>query len=333
MTTSPRTILRIYFHAAAQDDALYEQLLTVLEGVTPRVQAHPADFSATVDLTGALRYWNRDAEGLTALIRLRILALYGVQSSAGVGPTVGIATMAAACTPPGTVTVVGHDPYEIAAFLRPQLAAALPGIGPATARTLSNFGLRTIGDIADTPLATLQRILGTAAGRQAHDRARGIDDRTVVSQASPKSISASHRFDHDELDPDQHHRTVLALTEQIGAQLRNTHEVTRALTLTVTYADRSQSTRTRKLTEPTAHTPDLATTGRELLTLLALQRARVRTISLRAEHLTPAENATHQLTFDTRDDKARDLEAALDRARTRYGPGIAGAAAAYHRAD
>ncbi|MFC9243949.1 hypothetical protein ACFT7S_07855 [Streptomyces sp. NPDC057136] len=168
---------------------------------------------------------------------------------------------------------------------------------------------------------------------QRNDRARGIDDRAVVPQAPAKSISASHRFDRDELDTDQHHRTVLALTEQIGAQLRDTKEVTRALTLTVTHADRSQTTRTRKLAEPTAHTLDLAATGRELLTLLALERARVRAISLRAEQLTPAETATHQLTFDTRDDRARDLEAALDRARTRYGSGIAGAAAAYRRAD
>lgn len=87
------------------------------------------------------------------------------------------------------------------------------------------------------------------------------------------------------------------------------------------------------MAEPTAHTLGLAATGRELLALLALERARVRAISLRAEQLAPAEDATRQLTFDTRDDEVRDLEAALDRARTRYGPGIAGAAAAYRRAD
>jgi DNA polymerase-4 len=87
--------------------------------------------------------------------------------------------------------------------------------------------------------------------------------------------------------------------------------------------------RTRTLIEPTAHTPDLGATGRELLTLLGLQRARVRAISLRAEWLIPAEQAVHQITLDTRDDKARDLEAALDLARARYGPGVAGAAAAY----
>ncbi|MFE6039878.1 hypothetical protein [Streptomyces sp. NPDC056452] len=85
MTTRPRTVMRIYFHV--QNAELYEQILDVLEGVTPRVQAHPADWSADVDLTGALRYRDHGPESLAAVIRLRILAMYGVQISAGVGPS------------------------------------------------------------------------------------------------------------------------------------------------------------------------------------------------------------------------------------------------------
>ncbi|MGW6564981.1 DNA polymerase Y family protein [Streptomyces sp. NPDC054975] len=332
MTTSPRTIMRIYFHLPEPDEELYEQLLAVLEGITPRVQAHPVDRSADVDLTGALRYWKQDAAGLAAVVRLRALALYGVQSSAGVGPTLGIAVMAAAITPPGAATVVGNSPYDIAAFLRPQPAAALPGIGPAAARALGRLGIRTVGDIADTPLATLQRILGTSAGRQAHDRARGFDDRPLVPGAAPKSLSSTHRFDCDELDPGRHHRAVLGLVEQLGAQLRHDQSIAAALTLTVTYADRTTTSRTRTLAEATAHTPALASTGREMLASLGLQRARVRALSVRAERLQPGETATHQLNLDIRDDKARDLEAALDRARARYGPGVAGTAAAYRQA-
>ncbi|MFB8026848.1 MULTISPECIES: hypothetical protein [unclassified Streptomyces] len=327
MTTSPRTVMRMYFHL--QDTDLYEQVLVVLEGITPRVQAHPADWSADADLTGALRYWDRDPEGLAAVIRLRVLALYGITTSAGVGPSRMIAAMAAAVTPPGAATVVGNSPYEVAAFLRPRRASALPGVGPATARTLTRYGINTIGDIIDTPLATLQRILGIAAGRQVHDRAHGTDDRPVIPAAAPRTITRTYRFDRDELDHDQHRRTIVGLTEQLGSQLRGTHAVCQTLTLTVTYADRASTTRTRTLCEPTAHTPALADTGRELLTGLGLQRARVRAISLRAERLQPAERAPRQLTLDPRDDQARILEAALDRARARFGSNIAGSAAAH----
>ncbi|MFE5484123.1 hypothetical protein [Streptomyces sp. NPDC056527] len=331
MTTSPRTILRIHFHLPDADHGLYEQLLALLEGITPQVEAHPADYSADVSLTGALRYWKQDAAGLVGVIRLRALALHGVQTSAGAGPNRMIAAMAAAITPPGAATIVGNTPYDIAAFLRPRPAAALPGIGPAAARALDRLGIRTVGDIADAPLATLQRILGTAAGRQAHDRALGTDDRPIVPAAAPKSLSRTHRFDRDELDPEQHHRAVLGLVEQLGAQLRHDQSIAAALTLNVTYADRTTTSRTRTLTEATAHTPALASTGRELLASLGLQRARVRALSVRAERLQAAETGTHQLTLDIRDGKARDLETALDRARARYGQGAAGAAAAYRR--
>ncbi|MFB6984495.1 helix-hairpin-helix domain-containing protein [Streptomyces sp. NPDC056304] len=329
--TRARTILRIHFHPAQPSQELYDQLLTILDGITPRVEAHPADWSADADLTGALRYWQQTPAGLVGITRLRTLALTGVQSSAGAGPNRMIAAMAAALTPPGAATIISTSPYDIAAFLGPQQAAMLPGIGPATAKTLARYGIRTVRDIADTPLATLQRILGTTTGRQTHDRANGHDDRPVVPTATPKSISASHPFDRDELDTDQHQRTALALAEHLGARLRDQNDIAQALTLTLTYADRTTTTKTRTLTEPTAHTPALASTTRDLLTRLGLQRARVRAISLRAERLLPASQAAHQLTLDARDNKARDLETALDRARARYGAGIAGAASAYRR--
>ncbi|MFD8416888.1 hypothetical protein ACFV2Q_35005 [Streptomyces sp. NPDC059650] len=236
--------------------------------------------------------------------------------------------MAADVTPPGAATIVGDTPYEIAAFLRPRPTAALPGIGSKIARTLARYGINTIGDLADAPSTTLQRILGSAA-RQIHSLARGMDDRPVVPAAAPRSMSASHRFDRDELDTGRHQRTTLALAEDLGARLRETGEIAKSLTLTVTYADHTHTTRTRTLAEATAHTPALAGTARRLLDDLALQRARVRAISLRAERLSPADHATHQLTLDEHDEKLRRLEAALDRARARYGPGIAGAASAY----
>jgi hypothetical protein len=53
---------------------------------------------------------------------------------------------------------------------------------------------------------------------------------------------------------------------------------------------------------------------------LGLQRARVRAIALRAEGLTPAEEASHQLAFDPVDDKLRRIEEVADRARAKFGP-------------
>ncbi|MFE3137270.1 hypothetical protein ACFXKK_36815, partial [Streptomyces globisporus] len=224
-SNKPRAILRIHFHPVERTEELYGQLLTVVDGISSRVEPLPGDWSAYVDLTGALTYWGRDAEGLVAVLRLRLLALHGVPCSAGAGPTRSIAAMAADATPPGAATVVRDDPYEVAAFLRTKPASALPGIGPRTAKTLARYGITSVGDIADTPLPTLQRILGTTAARLAHDRALGIDERPVVPGAAPRTMSASHRFDRDELDSEQHHRAVLGLVQDLGGRLRTSGEI------------------------------------------------------------------------------------------------------------
>ena len=52
---------------------------------------------------------------------------------------------------------------------------------------------------------------------------------------------------------------------------------------------------------------------------LGLQRARVRSIALRADAPQPATNATRQLTLDNAGDKPLTIEAVADRARARFG--------------
>lgn len=318
-TPPPPAVLHLHFHLPDQDGELYERLLVPLGQITPRVQALPPD-AACLELTGAYRYFDRDPRSLAQLVQLRCVALYGVRSTAAVAGNRMLAAMVCATTPPGKVSVLPDHPYDVAAFLRPRPVAAIPGVGPATARTLARFGLTTIGALADTPLLTVQRLLGTANGRTLHARAHGHDPRPVIPQAPPRTAAADHRFGHDELDPEQHRRALLTLATQLGARLRTDSSVARALTLTTRYADRTTTSRSRALAEPTAHSPALTATAYALYEALGLQRARVHGFSLRAEDLTPAEHATHQLTFDPRDDRARRAEAAADRARARFGP-------------
>ncbi|MFE9468839.1 hypothetical protein ACFYNW_35470 [Streptomyces virginiae] len=313
-----RRILHAHWHLPHSDDAdLYAQLLAVAEGITPRVQAIEPD-AAHLDITGALRYWQRTPEQVAALLRLRTMALHGVQTTCAVAPNRMLATMAAAATPPGRTTVI--DAKDVERWLRPRPVAALYGVGPATAGKLHTYGLHTIGDVAETPMPTLVRLLGAAAGRALHAHAHGQDPRTVQTQPLAKSLAADRAFEHDVLDPAEHRRTLLDLAEEVAARLRDGQQAAGGLAVSVRYADRSTSTRSRTLAEATARTGPIATTAYELYDLLALQRARVRTISLRAQDLRPASEATQQLTLDPGDDRALALEAVTDRARARYGP-------------
>ncbi|MEU0667795.1 hypothetical protein ABZ508_16725 [Streptomyces lavendulocolor] len=309
-------ILYVRFRLEPMYESLLPHLVALLGEFTPVVEAAPPD-AALADVRGAVRYFGRGPTELAAVIRVRALALYGVDCVIGAGPNPMLARMAARDAAPGT-TLVADDPET---FLRGKPVAALDGVGPATARTLCAYGLDSVGRVAAAPLAVLQRIVGARAGRELWERAQGIDRTAVVPNAASRSVAAERAFDRDELDRDRHRRALLSLAGELGARMRSEDQVCRSLTLTVRYADRSATTRTRTLREPTAHTAALTETAYALHEALGLQRARVRGIGLRAEGLMPADKAAHQLSLDPSDDKARRIEAVADRARARFGPG------------
>ncbi|WP_245790251.1 DNA polymerase Y family protein [Streptomyces monashensis] len=317
-----RQILHIRFALAPEHNPdLLQQLRRLLEDFTPRVQMLEPD-SAVADLSGAIRFWHRDARGVTELIQLRALAYYELRSSASAAPNRLLAAMAAALTPPGRRTVIEDSPEAIDAFLRPRPVRELPGIGTRTAAALAEYGLHTIGDVADVPQLTLQRLLGARAGRTLHEQAHGRDTQIVDRTPAPASISAEHHFPHDELGPAEHRRTLLALADDLGARLRTSGQITQGLTCTIRYADQSTTRRSRTLPEATQHTLPLARAAYAVYESLGLQRARVRHISLRADALLPAAKATRQLTLDSNDDKPFAIEAVADRARARFGHGV-----------
>ncbi|MFF8675466.1 hypothetical protein [Streptomyces sp. NPDC015242] len=313
------TILCVRFQLPPTSEAGLPELLGMLEEFTPVVQALPPD-GALADLRGAERYFGRDAVGLASVIRVRALALYGVDCVTGAGPGPMLARVALRYAVPGMTCAVPGEPDAIAEFLADKPVAALPGVGAATARTLAEYGLDTLGLVAAAPLSTLQRLIGAKAGRELREKASGVDRGRVVPNAVSRSLAAERPFGRDELDPDRHRRALLSAAEEIGARLRALEKVCRTLTLTVRYADRSATTRSRTLTEPTAHSPALTRTAYGLYEALGLQRARVRAIALRAEGLDPAEQAAHQLTFDPVDEKVRRIEEVADRARAKFGP-------------
>ncbi|MER6568925.1 hypothetical protein ABT288_22755 [Streptomyces sp. NPDC001093] len=313
------TILCVRFQLPPMYEAALPGLLGLLEDFTPVVEALPPD-GALADLRGAERYFGRSAVELASVIRVRALALYGVDCVIGAGPGPMLARVALQGARPGVTCAVPEDPDGIAEFLAGRPVSALPGVGTATARTLSEYGLDTLGLVAAAPLSTLQRLIGAKAGRELREKASGIDRGRVVPNAVSRSLTTERAFELDELDPDRHRRALLSAAEELGARLRAVRKVCRTLTLTVRYADRSSTTRSRTLKEPTAHSAALTRAAYGMYEALGLQRARVRALALRAEGLAPADQASCQLTFDPVDEKVRRVEEVADRARAKFGP-------------
>ncbi|MEZ0093193.1 hypothetical protein [Streptacidiphilus sp. EB129] len=318
MTRTARTVAYMHLHRVS--DETYRQLFGVLADVTPVVQALPSD-AALLDLTGALRYFDSTPADLGMLAQIKVLARYGVESTVGIGPNRMLATLAAQTADPTAVRVLPDDPATIAAFLGPLPVQALPDVGPRTGRALATYGLTTVADLRTVPLATLQRITSAGTGRLLAERAHGHDPRTVQPGGPPSTLSVRRDFDRDTLDPDTTRRALLSCALELGARLRGSGQVTGRLELEIRFADRSSTSRSRTLREATDHTATLQLQLYDLFESLGLQRARLRTMSVRARGLRPVESASVQLTFDRRTELRRRLDPIMDKATTCFGPG------------
>jgi len=310
-------VLHVRCPVGTGEDA-YRQVLAVLEDLTPVVQAVPPA-AAVADVAGAVRYFALTPYGLALRIRLRVAALIGVRVQIGAAGTWSLAAMASAHTGPDGIVLVPDHPEAVTGFLQPLPVGALYGVGPRQAASLTRYGLHTVGALAAAPVATVQRILGARAGRILHERARGIDPRTVVPTGLPSHVTEQRLLDYDTLDPDLLRTELLDAAVAAGDRLRRRHQVAHSVTLGVAFSDGSRIERTRTLREPTAHTADLRTVAFAVFDSLGLQRARVRGLTLRTEHLTAAAGAPQQITLDRGREDRLLLEPVVDRLNERFG--------------
>ncbi|MFF2650104.1 hypothetical protein [Streptomyces sp. NPDC058045] len=309
----------------------YRAVLELLSEFSSVVQALPPR-AALVELRGAARYFGTAPERLAEIVRLRALVRLGTDLRIGVGPTVTVAATASARAPhPGGVLAV--SPGQVPGFLGPLPVEALHGCGPRHATALAEYGLHTVGALAAAPPATVQRILGGRTGRLLADRAHGVDPRPVVPRRLPPRASVRHRFDGQRLDGASTRAALLGLVVRLGRLLRDRRQKAQALTLRLDFAGGTGWEKTVRLPEPSAHEDDLRTGAYRAMDAAGLQRGRLTAIVLRAEDLLAAEHTAEQISLDPARDARLRAEAAMDRARHRFGPTAIGPATTFPRAS
>ena len=176
-----------------------------------------------------------------------------------------------------------------------------------------------MADIANTPLATLQRALGQASGTHLHELSWGRDPRPVTPHEPEKSVGNEETFEHDIDDPVIIHAHLLRLSDQVAGRLRAAGYVGRTVSLKVRFADFSTITRSRTLTHSTDVGKEIYDTVRGLYESLGLQRVRIRLVGVRMEGLADAQGAPQQLLLGEPEHGRREAEVAVDALRARYG--------------
>jgi DNA polymerase-4 len=132
---------------------------------------------------------------LARLIQKAIFDRTGLTCSIGVAPNKLIAKMASEFDKPNGISVVYED--DVQARIWPLPVRKINGIGPKSEVKLHRLHLHTIGDIARQPREWLVDNFGRSYGAWMHDAAWGRDDRPVVTESEPVSMSRETTFERD----------------------------------------------------------------------------------------------------------------------------------------
>lgn len=287
--------------------------------VTPVVEAMSLD-EAFLDVRGATRRLGAPGE-IAERLRATIYDEQGITCSVGVAASVSVAKVASRRAKPDGVVVV--PPSEVTSFLHPLDIGELYGVGEKTQALLHRFGLLTVGDVAHTPLQTLQRALGDHLGRHLHHLAWGTDRRDLSPTAGPhepeRSMGADETFARDTDDRDVIVRELLRLSARVTARMRAAGVAGRTLTLKVRFADFTTITRSRTMPEATDVTVEVHRAVTHLYDALGLQRARLRLVGVRVEGLVPRATVHRQLVLGEPTHGWADADRAVDRATRRFG--------------
>ena len=165
---------------------LADAVMDVLADVTPLVERISID-EAFLDVSGATHLFG-SPEAIGAAIRWRVRTEIGLPISVGAARTKHLAKIASQVAKPDGLIVV--QPGTEREFLDPLPVGLIWGVGPVNEQRLADLGIRTIGELAQTPGSAVERILGHAVGHKLSAMARDADPRRVATAHHARSVGA-----------------------------------------------------------------------------------------------------------------------------------------------
>jgi len=315
------------------------RLMELFRSVTPLVEPLSLD-EAFLDISGTRRLLGPPAQ-VAHDLRRRVREAEDLSCSIGVASNKLLAKLATERAKPrasreGPVEGSGvHvvEPGDELAFLHPLPVEALWGVGPATLLKLQGLGVRTVGDLAALPLERVTAVLGAATGSHLHALSHGIDDRAVVPDQEPKSISHEETFPVDLTSLERLRPEIVRLSDAVAARLRHHGYRGRTVQLKVRYRDFTTITRSRTLDAPTSRGTDIVDTAWSLLSRLPVHRG-VRLVGVGMANLTREAEQQGTLFDDEGQDDAWDAaNEAVDAIRSRFGDAVIGPASLAGRHD
>src|SRR3989475_532056 len=253
-----------------------QQVMDVFRRYTDLVEPLSID-EAFLDITGSVALLG-PADEIARSIKKAIREATGMTASVGLAPNKFLAKIASDLKKPDGLVVLQEA--DVDQFLRDLPISRLWGVGPKTELRLHEMGFRTIGELASASRESLVRSLGSL-GEHLYQLSQGRDDRPVVPNWEPKSISSETTFDEDTDDRELLLRTILELSDHVAERLRKDDYRARKVTLKLRYSNFSTYTKQHSLQKQIQTGEEIAAAARELFAQFPLNQ-KIRLIGVAA---------------------------------------------------
>src|SRR5271169_1819913 len=307
---------------------LGDAAINVLNDFTPLVERISID-EAFADVVGCTHLFNPPAE-IAAEVRRRVRAEVGLPISIGVARTKHLAKIASQVAKPDGLVVV--DPHSELTFLHDLPVELMWGVGPATKARLAKIDVHTIGQLAEMPEWSVQRVVGRAVGERLTALAWNRDAREIKTHRRTQSAGAQSALGKKPAEERVFRPTLRHLADRIGTRLRAKSRPGRTVTVRVRFADLHAVTRSLTLDAPISATAILAEIAEQLVRTVLADHPDEKYISLLAISVSQLEkhwDAQLELPLGLEDEQRRPgtkrgmarwaADCAVDRVRDRFG--------------
>ncbi len=289
-------------------------VFAIFDDFTPLVEPLSVD-EAFLDVTGSDRLLG-DAVSIAKQIRKRIKNELGLTASVGVSFNKFLAKLASDMDKPDGLTVI--MPEDVMRILPPLPIERMWGVGPATAKRLRTWGVRTFADLQAMSRAELDKRFGKH-GERFYRLSRGEDDRSVTPDHSAKSIGQEQTFGQDVAERDYVKNILFGQVQQVGRRLRKHGLKARGVNIKIRFGEFETISRSTTLADPTDVTDELWGAAKALFDQWADHGfVPVRLVGMNADRI-ESDGDQLGLFIDPQREKSRRLDQAMDAIQSRFG--------------
>ncbi|MFZ2852730.1 MAG: DNA polymerase IV [Rhodocyclaceae bacterium] len=252
-------------------------------GIAPLIEDRGID-EIYIDLSGLCELPD-EMQALARHLKQAVFDATGLTCSIAITPNKLLSKIGSDLDKPDGITLLGE--HDIATRIWPLPVRKINGIGPKAGEKLAALGIKTIAELAQTEPEFLLLHFGRSYGAWLHAAANGIDERPLVTESEPKSISRETTFERD-LHP-VHDRATLTevftgLCRRVADDLQRKGYLGRTIGIKLRFEDFYTVTRDVRLPAATADAATIRRAAGECLRRIPLDK-RLRLLGVRASAL------------------------------------------------